>query len=203
MSNFGAKLSELLERKKLSQAEISRVTGLSEALISKWTNGQQKFVSNDDLAKLCAYISTNPKEQAELIRAHLYDEMPAPGSELIDIRIKGLGSYFKDAAPSYRTALPLNLQRALDILGQEALTDSDVRAVILGLAGIVTPDVSSLHEHMPSTAANAPVKLPGFEEVHQNAAEKKTLQPLDDKADPPLPSAPRQKSKGHRPAKTK
>jgi transcriptional regulator with XRE-family HTH domain len=137
MSNFGAKLAELLERKRLSQAELARVAGISEALISKWMNGQQTFVSAEDLGKICGYISRNPKEQAELVKAHLYDEMGAPGSELITITIKGQISYLKESAPSYRSALPLNIKRALDILGREAVTDADVRAVILGLAKTV------------------------------------------------------------------
>lgn len=140
MSNFGSKLAELLERNKTSQAELSRVTGLTEAMISRWINGQQTFVSADDLAKLCGYISSDPKHQAELVRAHLYDELGAPGSELISISIKGQVSYLKESAPAYRTALPLKLQRALDVLGNAAVTDADVRAVILGLAGIVEPE---------------------------------------------------------------
>lgn len=100
-------------------------------MISKWINGQQTFANTDDLGKICGYISHEPKEQAELLRAHLFDELGAPGSELINITIKGQISYLKETAPSYRSALPLNIKRALDILGRQAVTDADVRAVVL------------------------------------------------------------------------
>jgi transcriptional regulator with XRE-family HTH domain len=139
MSNFGAKLAETLEQNKLSQAELSRLTDISEALISKWMNGQQTFVSTEDLGKLCVHITSKPKERAELVRAHLYDEMPDKGAELLNVSISGTISYLKETAPA-RAPLPLNLQRAFKILQREALHDADVRAVILGLTKIVAPE---------------------------------------------------------------
>jgi len=140
MSNFGAKLAELLERHKWSQAEFSRLTGLTEGMISKWINGQQTFVSESDLRNLCSHISSQPKEQAELLRAHLQDELGAPGTELITISIKGQISYLKESGSAYRAALPPKLQRAFDILEREAASDPDLRAVIFGLTNLVAPE---------------------------------------------------------------
>lgn len=143
MSNFGLKLAEILERTKTSQSELARATGILDSMISKWVNGQQKFVSAEDLAKLCLHISPVAKDRAELIKAHLQDELGAPGSELITINIKGQATQLSDAGPRYWTALPLKIQRALDILGQESITDADVRAMVLGFAGILDHEFES------------------------------------------------------------
>jgi len=137
MSNFGAKLAELLERRQMRASELSRVSGINDGLISKWINGQQKYVANDDLANLAGSISANPREQAELIRAHLQDELVGPGSELIDIRIRGQTSYLREDAPAYHTDLPLKLQRAFETLAREAVADAEVRSVVLGVANIL------------------------------------------------------------------
>lgn len=116
-------------------SELARLTRLNDSLISKWINGQQTYVSNDDLAKIASSLTNQPREQAEIVRAHLLDEMTGPGSDLIDIRIRGQVSYAKEESPPYLSALPLKLQRAFDLLMQESITDADVRAVIMGLAG--------------------------------------------------------------------
>lgn len=148
MSYFAAKLAGLLESKKMRASELSRISDINDALISRWINGQQKFVSNGDLAALCASISSDPRDRAELIRAHLLDEMAGPGSELIEIHIKGQSAQeLKDDRILYRAgALPLKLMRAFEILAREAITDADVRAVILGLANVVEPASSSPQE---------------------------------------------------------
>jgi len=143
MSNFGAKLAELLARNKMRAAELARITNLNDSLVSKWINGQQVFVSNSDLAKITGAISALPKEQAELIKAHLMDEMSGPGSEMIEIRIKGQVSLAqKESATPYVTPLPLKIQRALEILGREAVTDADVRGILISMAHLVDPDRS-------------------------------------------------------------
>jgi transcriptional regulator with XRE-family HTH domain len=141
MSNFGAKLAELLERKQMSAADLSRQTKISDAQISKWTNAKQSFVSTADLAALCDTISTDAREQAELIRARLLDEFQdCPGSELIDVRILSgaEGRALRLDQPPYRVPLPPHLQRAFDIVIPESVTDPDVRDLILGMAGILS-----------------------------------------------------------------
>lgn len=155
MSHFGAKLAELLERGSMRASELSRVTGINDGLISKWINGQQKFVSNDDLAKLANGISFNTKDRAELIRAHLLDEIAGPGSELVEIRIRGQSQEeLKEDRVLYKAgALPLKLLRAFELLAREAVADADVRAVILGLANMLEPEVNSARAREEDTDA--------------------------------------------------
>lgn len=136
MSNFGAKLAELLERKRMMQSELSRLSGIDDTIISRWVTGRQRSVSADDLEKLCLQVSSSPRERAELVRAHLFDELPAVGAELIEISIRGKAAS-SDLVPDYRATLPLPIQRALETLGREAVTDSDVRSIIISLADML------------------------------------------------------------------
>lgn len=136
MSNFGAKLEELLEKRKMSAAELSRATGISDALLSKWINGQQRFVSPEHMELLTAAISSQASEQAELIRAHLLDENVGQGSQLIDIHILGSGQVLHDSGPAYKVVPPLKIQRALEVLGREAITDADIRGILISLASL-------------------------------------------------------------------
>lgn len=149
MSNFGAKLAELLERNEMRAVDLARICGLSEAMLSKWINGQQRFVSTEDLAQLCNGISTDTKERAELIKAHLLDELgspPAPGSELIHITIKGGGHTTFQESAGGRPVFPLHIQRALDLIGSNAVTDADVRAMLIGMAGILSPQPDQIND---------------------------------------------------------
>ena len=157
MSHFGAKLKELLERKQLKAADLARTTKISDALLSKWINGQQTFVSANDLALLCLHISQAPKERAELVKAHLLDELgQAPGSELITVTIRGQASY-NEPAPAFHDALPLQLRRDLELLGRESITDSDVRSVVRGLANMISgsakPNSASMAMALNETSA--------------------------------------------------
>jgi len=142
MSNFGAKLVEIMERRDLTAAEISRNCGVSQPLISKWVNGQQSFVSADDLRQISNYITNQPSERAELVRAHVLDEIMVPGGELLSITILGKPT-IKHEEHAYWAALPLKLQRALEVLGKEAVGDVDVRAVLLSLANLCAPELLS------------------------------------------------------------
>lgn len=136
MSNFGAKLEELIEKNKLRASELSRASGINDALISRWINGQQNYVSQEALEAITVVISKNPTEQAELIRAHLLDECVGHGSHLIEIHILGSSTKTQDADTPYRIIPPLKIQRALEILCREAITDSDVRNILLSMASL-------------------------------------------------------------------
>lgn len=139
MSNFGAKLEELMERNKLRAADVARASGLKETLLSRLVNGSQKFVSHEALEAITAVISSKPTEQAELIRAHLLDENVGAGSHLIEIHVLGSGTELRDAPSTPRIVPPLKIQRALELLGRESVTDADVRTILLSMASLLEP----------------------------------------------------------------
>lgn len=89
MSYFAHKLNELLTEEGKSQSDLARLTGLSQAHISRLLSDDQRSVSAEDLAAIALNISDKLSRRAELIRAHLLDECVGSGSELIDILIRG------------------------------------------------------------------------------------------------------------------
>lgn len=151
MSYFGNKLSELLNIKKINQSEFSRLIGISQAHISKLINGTQVWISPDDLEKICTGISTDTREQAELIRAHLQDECTGPGSDLIEIRINGKLATASETAPRWRPDAPTRFVEQLELLSQNA-DDKDLRTIVEGLANLFEGDRSK-----PTTAPTTPV----------------------------------------------
>lgn len=137
MSYFGAKLEELLERNKLTAAELSRASGLKDGLISRWITGSQDFVSHEALEAITAVISKKPAEQAELIKAHLLDECVGQGASLIEINILGHAGQVKEASTPYSVVPSLRIQRALEIMARESVTDADVRNLILSTGDLL------------------------------------------------------------------
>lgn len=148
MAYFSHKLQELLDRNEMSQTDLARSTGLSQAHISRLLSDDQKSVSLADLENITINISSKPQERAELIRSHLLDECVGPGSELIDIVIReGRGQYM--ALYDLPGAPPLSprLERAFEILRRHS-DDKYLRTVIEGLGDLMDDDPLS------STLAN-------------------------------------------------
>lgn len=137
MSHFGAKLEELLEKNKLTAAELSRSSRVNDALISRWINGTQDFVSHEALESLTLAISKKPTEQAELIKAHLLDECVGEGSNLIEINILGQPDQLAETTIPYRIVPSLKIQRALELMARESITDADVRNLILSTGDLL------------------------------------------------------------------
>lgn len=92
MSYFGNALKNLLQRVGVSSGAIQLDTGIAKASISRWLNGKQTFIKSSDLAKINAAIKqATLQDKAELIAAHLQDELTeaGEGAELIQITLRG------------------------------------------------------------------------------------------------------------------
>ena len=172
MSNFGSKLAEILERNKMRASELSRASKITEALISRWINGQQIFVSTDDLATITSTLNKSSADQAALIRAHLLDEMGvAPGCQLIDISVRNSPG-MNETTPNYRVSLPLRLQRAFDVLERESVTDADVRSVIVGLANTLRRGAVPEEEEQTNSTEEAAKKIVAVVDYHARNSRK-------------------------------
>lgn len=133
MSYFGTKLGQLLTTKDMSQSDLARLTGISQAHISRMVSGAHPTVAVDDLEKICLNISQIPDERAELIRSHLLDECRGPGSEMIIISIAGGDSMTLNDAPA---PLSLGIERAFDLLRKNVGKNKDLRDILLSLANL-------------------------------------------------------------------
>lgn len=96
-------------------------------------------------------VSEKQEEQAELIMAHLLDERQGPGSELIDIRIKGRGDQLKESSAVYGIKLSKESERIFEILRGGFLSDKNVQEVLTGIANLISEGdaTATVIEHKP------------------------------------------------------
>lgn len=141
MSYFGNTLKELLDRKGMKAVRLAELAGISQPTVSRYINGDQVWVSEEDVTRLAVAISDDPKEQAELIRGRLLDVKVGPGSELVRVEVVGSSSG-KTPSQECVLRLPDDLEAALLIICENAIRDADVRDVVLGLANLLEGDAN-------------------------------------------------------------
>lgn len=77
----------MLERPKLSAAEVAKKTKVSTAYISRLRSGERKGVSTEVLTRLAVALTNSTTERAELIAAHMKDESCGYWPKLIEVKI--------------------------------------------------------------------------------------------------------------------
>lgn len=145
MSHFASALNQLIDEKKLTQAELSKRSGVPQPQISRWINAEQVrigWISDSDFEKLSKVFS-KPFEQATLMRARLQDicsNPKVPGNKLICINIAGAAAEQEQEHLALQTKLPPKLER-------------DLQTIIEHLPGnhLVRDMVSSLASHLRRT----------------------------------------------------
>lgn len=143
MSYFATALDNLLNRKGVKAADVSRASGLSNTTLSRMLNGQKGDVSREELEKLAPAITPKPEEQAELVMGHMKDHCFGPGSHLIEISIRG-GHKVKEPSAPQKVKLPPKLEEAFEILREAVLNDEDIKNTIIGQANIYKRHTSRL-----------------------------------------------------------
>jgi hypothetical protein len=97
MSHLSLKLKEIFTanekagRKPTNASDVSRASGLPNSNSSRILRGAQKFISKEDMTQLAAAVSKDAAVQAQIIAAHMLDSCHGPGSELVQVSIKGVG----------------------------------------------------------------------------------------------------------------
>jgi transcriptional regulator with XRE-family HTH domain len=137
MNQFTRKLAELMKLNQLRAAELSRATKIDQATISRWLNGVQDSITDDDLKNLAGHISPHAEERAQLIAARMRDVCNGPGSELIEVRIGG--SELRETPSVYKNKLPelpVALEHAIHVFAQN-WRETDVRNAVTGLASVL------------------------------------------------------------------
>lgn len=125
----------------MTAAELSRVTGIDQATISRWKNGAQLSIPSDDLHIVAKAITGDPAEQARLTLAHMLDICQGPGADQIDIQIRKTGlreSVAKKYEPGWPPMTP-KFERALRVLATYA-DQTEVRDIVQSLADILEPE---------------------------------------------------------------
>lgn len=135
MSYFGTQLDELLNRKQMKAVELSRLSGVDPAMISRYRKGDYVSLSIEELGRLSKAISDDPSEQAQLIRAHLQDQCKGAGSERIRIEIEGTAHVLQESR--YQVPLPPKLESAMAVIREWVTKDQNVRELVEGLGNLL------------------------------------------------------------------
>lgn len=133
MSYFGETLRSLMGKNSSMKAvQLAVQSGVSQPTLSRYLSGFSTPTDPEDIARLARAVSSDPMQQAELVRAHLLDECKGPGSEKIQILIV-------DAPPRPAQILALNAQLEEDLLviREWLFKDANVCEVIQGLANLL------------------------------------------------------------------
>jgi transcriptional regulator with XRE-family HTH domain len=89
MSYFRVALQRESEERGLNQTELGRRAGLSKSYVSRLLNGEEADLSDENFVAILKVCSSDPRAQAELVGARCMDVRVGPGSELVEIHIKG------------------------------------------------------------------------------------------------------------------
>jgi transcriptional regulator with XRE-family HTH domain len=158
MSQLQKALVSLMERKRVNAAELSRITDVDRATISRWVNGSQLRMSDESLERIARALTDNPVEQAELIAARMLDIRTGPGSDLIAVTIAK--SAVKPRLSNDWTAeLPVKIEKAFRTIAAH-IDQQEVRDLLLAIEELLEPRrKSKLISDNPVLDPNAPPPL--------------------------------------------
>jgi transcriptional regulator with XRE-family HTH domain len=136
MSYLADAITGLMRQHELtSQVELARKANVDPGTLSRWINGLQTTISDQDLARLANAFSDEPKDHAKLVVARMLDVREGPGSELVSVHVDGR-TLREDPQP-YGVKLPPKGRETINLLASEYLADADLRDVLDGLANII------------------------------------------------------------------
>lgn len=141
MGHFSEKLRQLMAHQEITQEELEARSGVDRSLISRML--RDRVPSRDQLAGLCAGISTDSDVRAELLISHLRDEarlvFERAGIDQRHVTIQAAGQDVlpQERASDWRDDWPIQLTVELSLIGQEALRSPEMREVVTAWAAQV------------------------------------------------------------------
>lgn len=145
MSYLSACISQQMKRHGLKAVDVATSTGIDKGNLSRILNDSQKSIRDEDLTRIAKAISNDPQEHAELVAARMKDACTGSGADLIEIRINDR-TVLRDAPAYGVTPLSEKNENALRII-RENMDDTDVREVILGIAGLLDRPEESIPDY--------------------------------------------------------
>jgi hypothetical protein len=93
------------------------------------------------LAALCAAISPESNERAELLAAHLRDEaadtLKRAGLDSRHLTLEVAKEWLVEERSNWLEALPISLQVELALISEEAMRTDEMRAMVADLAKVI------------------------------------------------------------------
>lgn len=142
--------------------ELADRSRIDPATISRWINGTQTSVNDEDLENLANALSTKEADHAALIAARMRDVGRGPGASLVSVHIGT--EALREVPPEYGTKkLPPRGRRAFEILANHYMESADLRDMLDSLANIFQPDNEVVHVSAAPTPAKRPKAKPPVE----------------------------------------
>ena len=88
MSYLRIALQRCAERRRLSQSDLARASGISTSYLSRLFSGQFHELSDVNFVALLQAFAAEPQAQAELVAARCLDARVGPGSERVEITVR-------------------------------------------------------------------------------------------------------------------
>lgn len=89
MSYLSIALQRRIERRQMNQSDLANQSGISKSYISRLFSGVAKELSDENFVAVLKVFAADPQAQAELVAARCMDVRVGPGSELVEISVKG------------------------------------------------------------------------------------------------------------------
>ena len=89
MSYLSIALQRRIERRQMNQSDHANQSGISKSYISRLFSGVAKELSDENFVAVLKVFAADPQAQAELVAARCMDVRVGPGSELVEISVKG------------------------------------------------------------------------------------------------------------------
>lgn len=89
MSYLSIALQRRIERRQMNQSDLANQSGISKSYISRLFSGAAKELSDENFVAVLKVFAADPQAQAELVAARCMDVRVGPGSELVEISVKG------------------------------------------------------------------------------------------------------------------
>lgn len=132
MSHLSNELAVILKNNGLKQYDVTKMTGLGVAMVSRIFSGGQKFVSDDNLDKIITVLAKTDQDRARIVRARLTDAYNGRFADHVRITLKG-GAPEPDR-PKWPTALAPEIKAAFEFLYRLVPKKPAVGQAILQLA---------------------------------------------------------------------
>jgi transcriptional regulator with XRE-family HTH domain len=113
MSKFSTRLQIVLERLNLSQSEVAKRAGMQPSLLNGYYKGIHR-PAPDVLEKLCSVF--DQQERAEIIIAHLQDEIPPSAQDLIRVVNLIKSPRIEETSDQITLDLPRKVRRDVEFL---------------------------------------------------------------------------------------
>jgi transcriptional regulator with XRE-family HTH domain len=138
MSYLSIALQRQTERKRITQSDVARSSGLSKSYVSRLFGGESRDLSDQNFISVLKVFSADPGAQAELLAARCMDAkacaIGTPAAELVDITVKNSAPVEKPKFDFPEVHLSQETERAFAWLRSQCPLNSDLEKHLVGYA---------------------------------------------------------------------